>query len=293
MVKKFILMTLSMGTLLSISSIATPAFAQTAQGLNAPVSAADQQLATLNTIQHGLDILNMIVAAVAVTILLMVISQYGASEISVIFRYFVVGTLALAGCRLFILLGNAGILKIGNDTIDLGWHILFYLAMITFFIAGKNMIRLSNDEQKPGSSKRALIWEIISALIVLAVFFGATTIDAPYTAMFDGTWAQSFGLIHFIAFVLGGLAAFYLFYRAKLGNITTLLAVPFLITFGLFAGNHLWELLHESWKIIPTPDGVGELVEQLFVVPAFFLITYSYLRLWKLIKNNRPVPAVV
>lgn len=240
---------------------------------------------TVEFVLHGLDVVNLVVAALSIGLLLKIMSRYGQSDISTIFGYFIIGTISLASARLFILYG--GVSGLSDDTVTFGWHLLFYLAMVLFFIAGKGMARLSttNIEDSHFNSKM-LNWSIASVILILVIFIGMTVIDQPFTTLFNDTLIDRLGVIHFLAFLIAGIAAFYLFKRAKLGSITTLLAVPYLCAFGMFALNHVWELLNESWQITHVADPYGELVEQIFVVPGFLLILFAYYRLDRLLRGS-------
>ena len=55
-----------------------------------------------------------------------------------------------------------------------------------------------------------------------------------------------------------------------------------MITYGLFALDHFWELLTESWEIFEFPETLIEQVEQMIVLPAFLAVLYAGLKLWAL-----------
>ena len=235
---------------------------------------------------NGLEMINMVLAVVAIAIIALVVKQFGASVISVIFGYFLIGTVMLTCARLFILFSSLGYLTIDDVTVNLGWHLLFYLAMITFFIAGKGLTQLSSNTGVHQSFSKVVGWGVFCGVATLVIFGAAQQIDAPFVAAFkDSVW-DSVGVLHFIAFILGGMAAFYLFKRAKVGEITRLLAIPYLVSFVLFALNHVWELFVASWKIIDVTGATGERVEQIFVLPAFSPIAYAYIRLWTLFRSK-------
>ena len=233
---------------------------------------------------NGLEMTSMLLACIAIFILILIIRQFGSSAISIVFGYFIIGTALLALARLFILFSNTGIFDLSGETVNLGWHLLFFLAMITFFIAGKGFEKLGNGTDISANASKVMGWGLLCGISALLIFMMAQGIDKPFTAMFAGSIADDAGVLHLIAFILGGIAAFYLFHKAKIGQVTALLAAPYLISFGLFALNHVWELFVESWKIIHVSGATGERVEQFFVLPAFLLITYAYIRLWSLVR---------
>ena len=233
---------------------------------------------------NGLEMISMLLACIAIAILALIIKQFGSSAISFVFGYFMIGTALVALARLFILLSSFGVLDISSETLNLGWHLLFFLSMITFFIAGKNFSKLGSDTETTEGSASVIGWGLACGIFTLLVFVLAPSIDEPFTTRFAGSIADTSGLMHLIAFILGSVAAFYLFYRSKMGKITALLATPYLISLGLFGLNHAWELMFESWHIVNVTDSTGERIEQFFVLPAFMLMTYAYIRLWSLLR---------
>lgn len=233
---------------------------------------------------NGLEVVSMVLAGIAMFILVLIIRQFGTSTISIIFGYFFIGTALLASARLFILFASLGILNISDETLNMGWHLLFFLSMITFFIAGKGFSKLGAGTEVTENFSKVVGYGLVCTILAVLMFVLAPVIDAPFTAMFAQSIADRSGLVHAIAVVLGGIAAFYLFHKAKLGQVTSLLAAPYLISFGLFALNHVWELMFESWHIVNVSGSTGERIEQFFVLPAFMLITYAYIRLWSFVR---------
>lgn len=253
-------------------------------GIPAATDPASADEGSSNTLLNGLEMISITLALISVVILALVIKQFGTSAISVIFGYFIIGTLLLASARLFILFASLGYFDISDETLNLGWHLLFYLSMITFFIAGKGFTKLGAGGEVTENFSRVLGWGLFNFILVVLIFVLIPTTDKPFTAFWAESIYANIGVFHIIALTLGGLAGFYLFRRAKVGQVTALLATPYLVSFTLFALNHFWEMLVESWKVIVVPPGVGEKVEQVFVLPAFMLIAYAYIRLWTLVR---------
>ncbi|MDB4978444.1 MAG: hypothetical protein JWM56_630 [Candidatus Peribacteria bacterium] len=234
----------------------------------------------------GVDVLNLAMIAASVIILALVIGRYGASELSTIFSSFIVAALLLGACRLFIVFVNNGIIHISDDGMAMGWHIIFYLAMITFIMGARSLVTLSKEGQSAVTNKIILIWSVIVAVVTLLVFIFAAQIDEAYMKIFGGTALEAFGIIHFIAFLLAGIAAFYVFQRTKVGAVTKVLSTPLLIAIGFMSLQHLWELLVESWKVIPIPSSMIEQVELIFVVPSYVLFAFAFLRLYRLVSRS-------
>jgi|GEM_PF-1149521 len=274
--KSFLRSALRMGATLAAAAAPIAAYAQDA----VPVVANEGFLLT------GLEIVNMVLALVAVIIIALVIKQFGSSLISVIFWYFLIGTILLASSRLMIFLVDLGVLQVSDDMLHISWHVLFYLSMLTFILAGRGFAQLAQDVPTHKAMSRVLGWGLAMGILALAIFLGSGQVDTSVVGAIEQTVLEQWGFIHFIAFVLGGAAGFTLYKQAKTGEITRSLAVPYLISLSLLGLNHLWELIAESWQLIVLPSSTIETVEQFFIVPAFLLIAYAYIRLWTLIRSR-------
>jgi hypothetical protein len=233
------------------------------------------------------EVINIVLILVAGGLMLSIIKRYGTeAQLSGVFGYFLAGALALGFSRLFIFLAETGFIPVSDDTLNLGWHLIFYISMVTFFLGGRSLAIVARAEGPASSLKSSLGWGGFMALYVIAVFAAAEAIDTPFTAVFNTSLFNQIGGLHVIAFVAAALAAWYLFQRARVGQITVVLATPILIAFLLLSLEHVWELLNESLHLFAlTPDALGELVEELFSVPACFLVVVAFSRLKKLLMN--------
>ncbi len=255
-----------------------PSFAYT---VHVPVSGSFGE-----TVVQVSEAINVLLILVAVYIMVACIRVSGtSSQIGRIFSYLLVGVAVIGFDRLFLLLCDMGVLNVQDDTVNLGWHIIFYTSMITFFIGARGFALLAS-QGKALSSKVMAGWDVFAAIVILLTFGFVEVVDKPFVAAFNGSWFDNFGMFHFIAFVAAALAAWYLFQRTRVGNISAVLAGPFLVAFLLLSGEHLWELLSESWHLIGfNPDAYGEVMEQVFVIPSCILFVYAFVRLKKLLTN--------
>ncbi len=230
----------------------------------------------------GAEIINLCAILAGILLLALAIGRYGASDLSRIFSLFMLATALLGACRFFIFLTLAGVFHVQDETMSIGWHIIFYMAMITFILAAKNLVQLGTTGESGMSQKKIVGWGVFTVVVTVALFLTVQIYDPLYMRYTEGSLWEIWGGMHFIAGTLAAIAAFYVFQRAKLGSITKVIATPLLIAIGLFAIQHSWELCTESWKIIAVPSELIEKIELLFVVPAYLLVAFAFWRLWKL-----------
>jgi hypothetical protein len=252
---------------------ASPAFAQ-----GMPDMAMDTGPSALFV---GVDILNIALIAASILVLTLVVGRNGKSELSTIFTSFIVAAALLGACRLFILLASEGVLVLSDDAMNMSWHAIFYLAMITFIVGARSLVTLAKEGESHVSNRGLLVWSCAAVAATILVFFQASAISTLYERTIAGSPFESLGGMHIIAFILAGIAAFYVFQRTKVGALTRVLATPFLVSIGLMSVQHFWELLVESWKVIPIPSAIIEQVELIFVVPSYVLFAYAFVRLYR------------
>lgn len=235
----------------------------------------------------GADILNMAFLVVAMLVFALVIGRHGASELSTIFGHFLLGTALLAASRLFLLLADNGVLRMHGDATHMAWHTILYLALFSFILGARGLVHLATSGQSKVSKSELGIWGSIASVLTLALFIFAQQFEVWYLGMTTGSTWESFGGMHFLAFLFAFVTAFYVFQRTRAGEITKVIATPMLVAIGLISVQHFWELLAESWGVVELEEAVIEQVELLFVVPSSLALLFAALKLWKI--SNRPV----
>jgi hypothetical protein len=229
----------------------------------------------------SIEIANFLLVGIAIAIILSAVRKQKGSLAGATFIYLLCAIALVGAFRAFIFLAETRILDIGEGTIVLFWHAMFYLAMVMFLLGGRSFVRLAGPPHGvKGAFGEATGLALTFLLVTLFLFLIAEPLNPLVAAIFEGSiWDQS-GLVHFIAFVLGGFVASYLFQvRARLGRNFAVTAAPLLAALAFLSSLHLWELLTESWGVIKLPSDTIELVEQIAALPAFLLFIYAFWRL--------------
>lgn len=212
----------------------------------------------------------------------------GDSVMGNIIKLFILGGTALVGVILMIILFDLGILVIAEETLVVGWHVVFYLAALLFFIAVRKMIKLSKTLEGVITSTEVTFWGVFSSIYLMATFLVIIVFDKELSKLFiENKIFSSFGLEHFLAFFFSGLVTFYLIkgraQLSRIGGIGDAITVPLMISMSLWSLNHLWELITESWALIELESSTIESVEQVIILPAIIALIVGFSRLKKII----------
>lgn len=232
---------------------------------------------TLISLGYYVSTLGFIIATVVTYNTSRASSQSG---LKTVLNYLFIGTGTFLGITIFQKLAEAGVFGISAESTDVWWHIMFYVAMISFYIGFKSLARLgSPDAGAPTSKDSSMVWGTVTLIVLVTAFVFAGSSESIMQA-YNSSRMGELGLHHFVAFALAGVVGAYLF-SAKLflGQIGRAIASPMIITIWAFAAQHFWELLFESWKVVVVTSEVGEGVERIFLVIAAIGITVAALRL--------------
>lgn len=208
------------------------------------------------------------------------------SSLKTVLNYLFTGTATFFVITVFQKLAEADVLGISAESTDVWWHIMFYVAMISFYIGFKSLARLGSPDAGTSTSKDSgMVWGIITLVVLVTAFVFAGSSE-PMMQAYNSSKLGELGLHHFVAFALAGVVGAYLF-SAKLflGQIGRAIAGPMIIAIWAFAGQHLWELLTESLKVITVTSETIEGVEKIFLTVAAICITVAALRLKSLSKT--------
>ena len=241
-------------------------------------SDSSRGMETAITLGYYLSSIGFLLATI---IIYMAVSRFGKSSLGSIFSFLLIGTGIFFIITVFQKLGG-GFFGIEAESMDIWWHLMFYMAFFFYFHGFKLLNSLGNDEAQSssnvqiGSEKR---WGIL-ALILLVIIFIIPHWADPLVAGYSASHLSELGLHHFLAFLLSGLVASYLFTaRKNLGQIGKAIANPMIIAMLAFTAQHFWELLYESWKVVEVTSFLGEGIEKIFLIIAAGSIGYAALRL--------------
>lgn len=206
---------------------------------------------------------------------------------NVIFWSFTLGIFLFGASRLFLLLADSGVYQLHGVTIHIWWHIIFYLGVLSFIWGGVRLTEIAKSQTPVGFSQKDKILFAIFLLITAGIFLIATPLETMLMPLLVGSPIETLGLHHFVAVILGLVAAFYLFtLKSTWGKLLTVGIMPIIAFLALIGLQHLWEFLTESLKVIVLPDATIEFIEQLIVIPALLFFNFALLRILKVIKVN-------
>jgi hypothetical protein len=233
---------------------------------------------TLISIGYYVSSIGFLVASVITYKAMKSSSQSG---LKTVLTYMFIGTGTFFFITVFQKLAEMGVYGIDSSSTDIWWHIMFYMAMISFYLAFKSLAHLGSSDNSGAmaSTSGAKTWGVISAVLLVVIFIIPTMTDS-IVQIYTSSRAAGLGAHHFIAFAMAGVVGAYVF-SAKifLGQIGKAIASPMIIAIWALSLQHFWELLNESWKVIPVTPNVGEGVEKIFLTIASICIIYSVTRL--------------
>lgn len=210
----------------------------------------------------------------------MAVKKFGKSTLGSIFTYLLVGTATFLVITVFQTLGS-DFFGISDDSMDVWWHLMFYLAFASYYIGLKALIGLGSAEQSAGSIRVGAekMWAMFAGVILIAVFIIPSSVEYFILAYVNSAPGM-LGLHHFLAFALSAAVGYYLLdAKKRIGQIGRAIATPMIIAIWAFAGQHLWELMFESWKWVDVTSEVGEGGERIFLTISAIGITYAAWRL--------------
>ncbi len=247
----------------------------------------------------SLEAANITIAFLATMLFIGVARRLGSSREGVGVGYIACGIALLGMTRVFYIVADRGVISVHDDTLEFWWHIIFFLSMAVCVCGGKVLGLVEGEGDRLGSLRSLKQWSVISALVTAAVFLTAEPLDKSFVAGFDGTFWDIFGVQHFAAFVAAALVLLYIVGSVGIhestsdARIINRLKFPLMMTVGLFALDHFWELLTESWEIFAFEETLIERVEQMIVLPAFFAMLYAGWKLWALRSEGQQASAAV
>ncbi len=217
----------------------------------------------------------------ATAIMGIAVSKYGKSALGSVLTYLFIGTGTFLVITIFQKMG-ADFWGISDESMDIWWHLMFYLSMLSYYFGLKTLVGLGSDDssvgQKAGIAPEKL-WGLFCA-VALAVIFVVPSMAEPVVLAYAGSNLSALGLHHFLAFIAAAVVGSYLLsVKKNLGQIGRAIANPMIIALWALSLQHFWELLFESWKTVQVTTEVGEGGERIFLIVASVCITYIAWRL--------------
>jgi hypothetical protein len=231
---------------------------------------------TLITLGYYLSSLGFLIATIITAV---AVRKFGQSILGSIFSYLFIGTAIFFVITIFQQLGT-DFFMISEESMSIWWHIMFYLAMLSYFLGFKALVDLAaSDEALAGTRGREKIWTIFTQVLLVIIFIIPSRAE-PIMLSYITSKPFELGMHEFVAFLLAAAIGSYLF-RAKsnIGQIGSAIAKPMIIAIWALSLQHFWELLTESWKVIAIPSANVQGVENIFLTIAAISVTYAGLRL--------------
>lgn len=221
---------------------------------------------------------------VSTVIMSMTVRNFGRSALGSVFSYIFVGTSIFFAITLFKKLGTE-FFGISQGSIDIWWHIMYYLGMISYYLGLRSLVKLANGDETSMKIGSENIWGIVVAIILILIFIIPKWAD-PIISQYSTSALASYGFHNFIAFLMAGLLGSYLLIaKNSLGLIGKALANPMIVVVWTFCLQHIWELLFR-WNLINPSMSLNKGVEIIILIIASVSITAIAVRLDKFTKSS-------
>src|ERR1043166_6819245 len=141
----------------------------------------------------------------ATVLLFVVVSKLGKSAMQTVVMYLGIATGIFVAISAFLTLG-ADFFHIEDTSVDVWWHVLFYMAFAFYFVALRMLVGLGSAESSGDQEKdmnQARLWGFIALCGVVLVFLLPSWSEKVITLYGDSMLA-AWGVHHFIAFIFAG-----------------------------------------------------------------------------------------
>jgi len=216
---------------------------------------------------------------------LLVSRKLGNSIVSLPFIYILGGIVIEEAARILIILYEFEVYHIAEITLQIGWHYLFFLGMILFYVSLNRFAQRLNENDLHGFSKiDGGIFSVVFLLSIIGFLF-IGSVNQVIIDNFQGSIYDSIGLIHFLAFLVAGILTFRLLrirrkaQDSRMGKYIESIVPTFILFLTLMSLNHFWELITESWALVDLDEAIIETGEQLFWVLSFFTMFVGFILL--------------
>lgn len=195
------------------------------------------------------------------------------------------GIVTIGLASLFIFLNESGVYNLTSLSMHIWWHLIEVMGFISIIYGGWRISSMnSSGVPRSFDSKDKVVLGIIG-FVVISIFFIASKLEGILSLIPPDSSIDTLGLHHLFAILFAFAAGFYLNHiRKQAGSfmVSAPLVAGFLFLLG---GQHAWELITESLKIITLEEEIIELVEQFFVLPALILFLASQFKLLKVMRG--------
>lgn len=226
-----------------------------------------------------LEKINYLLIFIVLGLNIYVVKSFGKGILNVLFISFGFSIFFFGTSELFSFLKHSGVYQFEEATGHIWWHILVNLSLFSLVWGGYRIKNIVDTASAEGFGRKDIILYGVLLVIMLGVFMLASPLEGVLGTNPVSVFIDSYGLHHLAVFILGALGGWYMFYvRGQWGLLgTSILAmIAFIVLIG---GQHFWETVTETFKLIELDEEIIEGVELLFVFPALLSLVYAQ---WKL-----------
>jgi len=245
----------------------------------------------------SLDVACIVFAVIATLLFLVDSRRLRSSRESLALLYVACGIALLGMTRMFYVAVGTGAISIHTDTLEIWSHIIFCVAMVVSVCGGMVLSADKDNDSRLASPRSVRLCWAMSGLATVAVFLTAEPLDESFKAVFSNSFFDSFPVEHLVAFLISAVAILYMVNSVDVdtslagASKNAVLIFPLLLAYSLFSLEHLWELLLEILHLKAVQSmNMAERVEQMIVVLAFLVVTYSSWRLWFVTRKHAGQP---
>lgn len=166
------------------------------------------------------------------------INKVGKGTLRVPFIHFTVGILLVGASQIFLFLRGGNHESVSTH---IWWHLVFYLALISFAWASKRLREISDSPISGFYSTSD--WYVSGLLLALAAV--VWVVSEPLNHMLDmllaGSIIERYGLYHFVVVVIAGITIFYVAGVQQIWRrIMGISIFPIIIFLALMSLEHVW-----------------------------------------------------
>ena len=134
------------------------------------------------------------------------VRRFGKSALGSIFSYILIGTGIFFAITIFQQLGN-GFFGISPESMSLWWHLMFFMALASFYYGLKLLVGLGTAETETNRGLKIgveKIWAVVALAILVGAFFSANFFEYGVLSYTNSALGKM-GFHHFVAVLLSGM----------------------------------------------------------------------------------------
>ena len=239
----------------------------------------------ISTIATIMSYLIYLAQIVGLYLSFMVVRRIGKANLNVVFLSFLSCIFFISTANVLSSVQESVFKSMDGVTFHVMWHMIAYAGFISIIWGGFRLKRILESQTAAKYGKVDWIFYGVLAFVVTVITVLLITNSESATHHLKGSIVDRWGLHHMGAFLLGGIAGWYLFYiKGKWGALgrSIVFVAGFLVLLGL---QHGWEIANETHHFLPISDDAIELVEKFIILPAVLFFIVGQLQFLKIIRK--------